>query len=359
MAPVIEAVTQSPRLAPLVISTGQHREMLDQAFSWFGITPDIDLRLMVSNQTSNGLMAAALARLDEIFSDNPPDAVLVQGDTTTALAAAIAAFHRQIPVGHVEAGLRTYDLSAPFPEEANRALITRIAAWNFAPTERAVKAARAEQAPGEIVLTGNTVVDALLAVAKTCGEPPVTLTRSRLILITGHRRENFGDRFRDAFEAIAELASRYHDVDFVYPVHLNPKVRTHAHAILAGLPNVQLIEPVAYPELISLMKRSYLVISDSGGIQEEAPSFGVPVLVMRDTTERPEAVDAGVATLVGTAKAAIIEQVSSFLDHPEKREAVTKIPNPFGDGNAAKRIVAFLEQKLAAPRQVEPARTEQ
>ncbi|HEX2255265.1 MAG TPA: UDP-N-acetylglucosamine 2-epimerase (non-hydrolyzing) [Afifellaceae bacterium] len=302
LCPVVQALRTVPPLRPLVISTGQHRQMLDQVFEAFAITPDIDLGLMRPDQSLSDLMSVAVTELDRQFAATDLAAVLVQGDTTTALSAALAAFHRRIPVGHVEAGLRTYDLEAPFPEEANRALIGRIAKWNFAPTDRAVSALSAEKVPGAIIKTGNTVVDALLQMAARIDQSPVPLTRSRLVLITGHRRENFGARFREAFRAIAELADRYPDVDFVYPVHLNPNVQEHAYAILQGRTNVQLISPVSYPDLIALMKRSWLILTDSGGIQEEAPSFGVPVLVMRDTTERPEAVEAGVAQLVGTKR---------------------------------------------------------
>lgn len=346
LCPVVLALRRLTDSEVVVVSTGQHREMLAPILSHFQVQPQFDLGLMRADQSLSGLMSRAIARLDALLAELRPDALMVQGDTTTALSAALAAFHHGIPVAHVEAGLRTYDLAAPFPEEANRTLIARIAAWNYAPTQSAAAALRAEKVPGEIIDTGNTVVDALLQTAAKVGEPRTALTRSRLVLITGHRRENFGERFEQAFRAIALLAETYADVDFVYPVHLNPRVRGHAHALLGGRTNVQLLPPVSYPELIALLKRAYLVLTDSGGIQEEAPSFGVPVLIMRDKTERPEAVEAGVAQLVGTSGDAIFQRVSELLDDPARRAAIAPIRNPFGDGKASERIALHLRQAI-------------
>jgi UDP-N-acetylglucosamine 2-epimerase (non-hydrolysing) len=347
LCPVVLALRRLTGFEVIVVSSGQHREMLAPILQHFGVEPDVDLRLMRPGQSLSGLMSRGMTTLDAQFADLNPAAAVVQGDTTTALAAALAAFHRGIPVAHVEAGLRTHDLAAPFPEEANRSLIARIAAWNYAPTERAVSALEAERVPGEIIMTGNTVVDALVETAERVGEPKTPLTRGRLVLMTGHRRENLGPRFEEAFGAIADLAERYPDVDFVYPVHLNPQVRLHAHHLLGGRPNVQLIAPVGYPELVALLKRACLVLTDSGGIQEEAPSFGVPVLIMRATTERPEAVEAGVAELVGTGRRSILAGASRILDDTSRRAAIRPICNPFGDGKASERIARHLSRAIA------------
>jgi UDP-N-acetylglucosamine 2-epimerase (non-hydrolysing) len=345
LAPVIQELAHHAELKPIVISTGQHREMLQQVLDWFGITPDHDLGIMRPNQTPSTVLASIVEGMDPLLAALKPAAVLVQGDTTTAFAAAVAAFYRGVPVGHVEAGLRTYDLAAPFPEEAHRAMIGRIARWHFAPTVSASTALRSEGVPGRILVTGNTVVDALLHTASRLTESPC---RDReLVLITGHRRENLGARFEDAFNAIAILAQRFQDVDFVYPVHLNPNVRIHAHQVLGGYRNVSLLEPVSYPEIVSLLKRACLVLTDSGGIQEEAPTFGTPVLVMRDKTERPEAVEAGVATLVGTRTEDIVRQASRVLGDSALRAQCPARPNPYGDGKASARIVHALEEDLS------------
>ncbi len=347
MAPVIHRLAEAGDIDLLVVSTGQHREMIDDVCTWFGLKPDIDLKLMTPNQSLSGYLGAALTQLEPILKKARPDAVLVQGDTMSTLAGAISAFHQSIPVGHVEAGLRTHNLQAPFPEEANRTMVSRIVTWHFAPTDRAVRALRAEKVPGTIWKTGNTVVDALLSTAARVGESSIPLTGKRVVLITGHRRENFGERFSAAFKAIRDLARRYPETDFVYPVHLNPRVQGPAKEFLADRPNIHLLQPLAYPQLIALMKRAYLILTDSGGIQEEAPSFGVPVLVMRDTTERLEAIDAGVARLVGTDPEAITTGVSELLDDVAKRNAIAAIPNPFGDGRASARIVKHLRRELA------------
>jgi UDP-N-acetylglucosamine 2-epimerase (non-hydrolysing) len=347
LAPVIARLRKSDRLQTAVICTGQHREMIDDVCAWFGIKPDIDLHLMKPAQSLSGFLSAAIMGLDAALSHIRPQAVLVQGDTASALAGAISGFHQSLPIGHVEAGLRTDNIKAPFPEEANRAMLSRIAAWNFAPTERAVNALRAEKVPGAICKTGNTVVDALLATRERLGEPALAAQPRRLVLVTAHRRENFGDRFEAAFTAIDTLAARYPDTDFVYPLHLNPRIQEHARRALGGRGNVRLVQHLPYPDMIALMRSAYLILTDSGGIQEEAPSLGVPVLVMRDTTERQEAVEAGVARLVGTDPDTIMFNACELLDDSAKRDAIAAIPNPFGDGYASDRIVAFVEKELA------------
>lgn len=341
MAPVIKALASNSAIEHTLVSTGQHREMIKQVFDWFNLSPDHDLAIMQPGQTLSGVLSRALDSLDALFVEKEPDVVLAQGDTTTVLAASLAAFHRRIPFGHVEAGLRTYDLGAPFPEEANRSLVGRIAKWHFAPTPRAVDALAAERVPGEIHLVGNTVVDALLDTANRVGAPSsVALERERMVLITGHRRENHGERFDEAFRALGQLARDYPDVDFVYPVHLNPNVREAAFPRLKGLENFHLIDPVPYPEMIALMRRAQLILTDSGGVQEEAPSLQVPVLVMRDTTERPEAVEAGVCELVGVDFDRIVSRASAVLDG--NGPDLSSARNPFGDGRAAERIVTII-----------------
>jgi UDP-N-acetylglucosamine 2-epimerase (non-hydrolysing) len=344
LAPVIKKLAHHARLKPFVVATGQHREMLTQVFDWFNINPDIDLAVMRPNQTLNSITAAVVNHIDLILNERNPGAVLVQGDTTSAFAAAVAAFYCGIPVGHVEAGLRTYDLNAPFPEEANRAMISRIARWHFAPTINACNVLKSEGVLGRILVTGNTVVDALLDTASRL--PDNLSSNRRLVLITGHRRENFGARFAEAFTAIGALAARFPDVDFVYPVHMNPNVRSYAHSALGHFPNVTLTEPLSYPKLVSLLKRATLVLTDSGGIQEAAPTFGTPVLVMRDKTERPEAVEAGVAVLVGTRADEIVRQATRVLSDATARHQFSARVNPYGDGTASARIVSALEQDL-------------
>lgn len=344
MAPVYKALAEAPELTPVLVSTGQHRQMLDQVLDWFGMTPDHDLKLMAPNQTLSHVMSAAISGLDRLILEERPGAVLAQGDTATVCAAALAAFHNRTPFGHVEAGLRTRNLEQPFPEEGYRQMASRIARWHFCPTQRAMDALGAESVGGEKLLVGNTVVDALLDTARRVGAPATPLSRQRLVLITGHRRENHGARFDEAFEAIATLARAYPDADFVYPVHLNPNVRDAAFERLQAVDNITLIEPVAYPEMVALMKRAELILTDSGGIQEEAPSFGVPVLVMRDATERPEAVEAGVCELVGVDRARILERASAILN--AGREASRRrAANPYGDGAAARRIAGALAGK--------------
>jgi UDP-N-acetylglucosamine 2-epimerase (non-hydrolysing) len=360
LAPVILALKADPAFECHVCVTAQHREMLDQVLEVFEIKPDADLNLMRPNQSLNGLTARLLETLDAYLEQQAPELVLVQGDTTTAFSAALAAFHRQVPVGHVEAGLRTGNLKAPWPEEANRVLTTRLANLHFAPTKTARDQLLREGIRKEtIFLTGNTVIDALLlALKKIEAQPPFIpglpafLQPSRsngdgglpMVLITGHRRENFGEGFEAICLAIAELARRFRNVHFVYPVHLNPNVREPVGRILgetlsSDRRNVYLIEPLPYLAFVALMERATFILTDSGGIQEEAPSRGKPVLVMRDSTERPEAVKSGNAKLVGANRRRIVEESARLLCDRTAFEAMAHAANPFGDGKAAQRIV--------------------
>ena len=345
MAPVVRAVRARPeRFRAMVVATGQHREMLDQVQRLFGLEPDVDLDLMRPGQQLNDLAARALAGLEPLLERERPDWVLVQGDTTTAMTAALAAFHRRIPVGHVEAGLRTGDLERPFPEEANRRIIDLLATACFAPTERARRALVAEGlAPGRIHRTGNTVVDALREVRERLAEVGVGPAEDDdEVLVTAHRRESFGRPLARVLDAVSELAGRFPQLRFVYPVHPNPHVEGPAHERLGGLPNVELHPPLDYRELVGRLARCRLVLTDSGGIQEEAPSFGKPVLVLRETTERPEGVEAGVARLVGTDRERIVTEASLLLTDGDAYARMANAVNPYGDGRAGERIAAIL-----------------
>jgi UDP-N-acetylglucosamine 2-epimerase (non-hydrolysing) len=351
MAPVIlELQRQSESARSVVCVTGQHRQMLDQPLALFGIRPDYDLALMQPDQSLSDLTARLFSGLDPIVRDVRPDWVLAQGDTTTVFVAAVVAFYQGVPFGHVEAGLRTGDRRRPFPEEVNRRLADAVADLHFAPTERARQALLREGLPGErILVTGNTVVDALVSVAQreidwSVGELALVPRDGRLVLITAHRRESFGEPFRQLCLAIRDLAERFTSerVTFVYPVHLNPNVRAPVLEILSALGNVHLVEPLDYLSLVHLMKRSTLVLTDSGGIQEEAPSLRVPVLVMRETTERPEGVEAGVVRLVGTARETIVRETTRLLTDPAAHAGMATGASPYGDGHAAERIVAAL-----------------
>lgn len=341
MAPVITALRAHPeKLAVTVCTTGQHREMLDQVQELLGLKPDLDLRLMRHDQTLNGLAAGALAAMDEVLVAQAPDWLLVQGDTTTAMTAALAAFHRGVRVGHVEAGLRTGDLRHPFPEEANRRVIDLVSAALFTPTERSRQALLAEGTdPARIHVVGNTVIDALQSIAAGLAEEKPERPE---VLVTVHRRESFGAPVREIFRAIRELAERFPGVDFVYPVHRNPNVRGPAAEILGGLPNLALHDPFDYQELVRHLLRCRFVLTDSGGIQEEAPTFGKPVLVLRETTERPEGVAAGVAKLVGASRETIVHEASRLLTSEEAFQAMARSVNPYGDGHASARIAAIL-----------------
>lgn len=362
LAPVILALKSHTHLTCRVCVTAQHRQMLDQVLDIFGIVPDVDLNLMQPGQTLGGLTARAIAAMDQYLSEEKPDAVLVQGDTTTVLCGALAAFYHKIPIGHVEAGLRTGNMSSPWPEEANRVLTTRLARWHFAPTEmNRQNLLREGISDDHIFVTGNTVIDALfLALRKAKEVPPrilglpgesiACLGGKRMVLITGHRRENFGDGFENICHAIAELAASFPDVEFIYPVHLNPNVREPVQRILGThvAPNIYLIEPQGYLQFVTLMNRANLILTDSGGVQEEAPSLGKPVLVMRDTTERPEAVLAGTVRLIGVSRTRIVGEVAALLTKTETNNAMSRKHNPYGDGMSSKRIVEQMENMLCA-----------
>jgi UDP-N-acetylglucosamine 2-epimerase (non-hydrolysing) len=340
MAPVVESLRRRPdRFAVTVCATGQHREMLDQVQDLFGLRPDLDLHLMRHDQTLNGLAAGALAALEEVLAARQPDWLLVQGDTTTAMSAALAAFHRGVRVGHVEAGLRTGDLRRPFPEEANRRVIDLLADALFAPTGRAARALLDEgRDPARVHVVGNTVIDAL----QSLDLPAPPRTQEPEVLITVHRRESFGAPLRAIFQAVRRLAEAFPEVTWIYPVHRNPNVRGPAHEILQGLPNVELREPFDYRQLVERLARCRLVLTDSGGLQEEAPTFGKPVLVLRETTERPEGVEAGVARLVGADPERIFTETATLLRDGEAYLRMARAVNPYGDGQAAGRIAAVL-----------------
>ncbi len=354
MAPVItEMEARSETFEPIVAVTGQHREMLDGVLAGFGITPDHDLDIMRDQQKLTDIAVATLSGLTPLIEHSRPDAMLVQGDTTTTLSAALAAHYHKIPVGHVEAGLRSGSLEHPYPEEANRRLTSVVARWHFAPTATAAGHLRAEGHPDEyIYVTGNTVVDALLHVA---GEPyrfapgPVASALEsgrRIVLVTAHRRENWGEPMRSICEAVRAIAVRFPDTHVLFATHRNPCVRETVHEVLAHQERIDLLEPLDYPAFVNLMQAAEIVLSDSGGVQEEAPTFGTPVLVMRETTERPEAIEAGVARLVGTSSERIVAEVSRLLGDAEVYEAMASPSNPFGDGTAARRICDVLESEL-------------
>ncbi|PMS22546.1 UDP-N-acetylglucosamine 2-epimerase (non-hydrolyzing) [Trinickia dabaoshanensis] len=349
MAPVIKALEDAPGLESIVCVSGQHRSMLEQVLELFDIRPRYDLALMTANQTLNGLASRLIFSFDDVLAQERPDYVLVHGDTTTAAAAALAAFHRRIPVAHVEAGLRTGDLSSPWPEEMNRRIVDAISDLMFAPTQSAKANLMAEALQGRIVVTGNTVIDALYATtaridadaslrAKLDAQLPLLEPDKPIVLVTGHRRESFGEGFASICNAIDELA-RSGDVQIVYPVHLNPNVRAPARARIGATPGVHLIEPLDYLGFVRLMQRSAIVLTDSGGVQEEAPALGKPVLVMREVTERPEALEAGAVRLVGTHTETIVRSVRELIG---AGDCVRTPISPYGDGFAAKRIVAAI-----------------
>jgi UDP-N-acetylglucosamine 2-epimerase (non-hydrolysing) len=361
MAPVVAAFGKATGLRCRVVATGQHREMFQQVAEQFGFAVDVDLAAMQPRQTLAGLTARLMERIDGWLEAGPPDMALVQGDTTTVLVAALACFYRRIPVGHVEAGLRTGNIWSPFPEEVNRRLASPIVSRHFAPTEAARAALLREGVSADsIEVTGNTVVDALFMELARQEEPAIRASIEEslssllgrdwalnpFILITGHRRENFGDGISQICEAVATLVRRYPDHRFVYPVHLNPNVEEHVSRLLGGLSTVRLIPPQGYRNFVALMARCRLVLTDSGGVQEEAPSLGKPVLVMRDTTERPEGVDAGTARLVGARAQSIVEHTSRLLDDREAYLAMANAVNPYGDGRAAERIVASVKSYM-------------
>ena len=366
MAPLVKEFQRYPQdFETIVCVTAQHREMLDQVLKIFEITPDYDLNIMKQGQDLYDVTSRVLLGMRDVLNEVKPDVVLVHGDTTTSTAAALAAFYQQIPVGHVEAGLRTYNIYSPWPEEMNRQITGRIATYDFSPTPLSRQNLLGEHTPdSRIIVTGNTVIDALYWVVdkiksnanlshelddllRECGYDVDRLGEGRrLILITGHRRENFGDGFINICRAIKTLSERYPEVDFVYPMHLNPNVRRPIHQVfgesLDNLGNLFFIEPLEYLSFVNLMEKSTIVLTDSGGIQEEAPGLGKPVLVMRDTTERPEALEAGTVKLVGTDYDAIVGNVSLLLDDAEAYERMSHATNPYGDGHACERIVNHL-----------------
>lgn len=361
MAPVIHALQDSPFDVQICI-TAQHRDMLDQILDIFGIVPDFDLNLMRPGQDLYDITTGVLTGLRDILRSARPDLVLVHGDTTTSMAAALASFYEHIPVGHVEAGLRTNDLNAPWPEEGNRQLTARLTDFHFAPTQKSAENLIAENAkPEALIVTGNTVIDALYYMKRRLDSDEAWRNQlhagiqqagydidpaRKYVLITAHRRENFGSGFRDLCTAIKTLAQNFPDIDFVYPVHLNPNVREPVNKILAGQDNIVLIEPLDYARFVLMLCHCHIVLTDSGGIQEEAPSLGKPVLVMRTKTERPEAVEAGTVKLVGTDIEQIVSHVSALLKDGAVYETMSRAHNPYGDGAAAPRIVSFLKEKL-------------
>ena len=342
LAPVIKTFQLCDALDTRVVLTGQHREMVTQVMDLFGLKADQDLNLMAPRQTLTHVTCAALQGLREDFQAYPPGMVLVQGDTTTAFAAGLAAFYEQIPVGHVEAGLRTDNLLDPFPEEANRRLLSQIATLHFAPTVKAEANLKASGVVGEISVTGNTVIDALLLMAESAPEigfDKLDWSTQRVILATVHRRENWGDRLQDIASGMLQILDRHPDTALLLPLHRNPTVREPLQGLLGGHPRVVLTEPLDYDRLVTAMKGCTLLLTDSGGLQEEAPALGKPVLVLRRTTERPEAVDAGTARLVGTDPGVMLEEASRLLSDPDAYEAMSRAVNPFGDGKASGRIL--------------------
>ena len=356
LAPVLQTLQADPRFLPIGVSTAQHREMLDQALDTFHLEPDIDLGLMEPGQGIESLASLVLASLGAIVRTERPRAIVVQGDTTTALCAALAAFWLRVPVAHVEAGLRTWDISSPFPEEANRQMIGAIASWHFCPTEHAARNLRAEGvSPSRIHVTGNTVVDALHSVLQGPHEPGLlpARQRTRRLLVTMHRRESQGEVQRALVRMLVRLVAD-RDVELVMPVHPNPAVRAVIAHEASGRPGVTLVDPVEYATFVRLMRSSDLILTDSGGMQEEAPVLGVPLLVMRDTTERPEGVDAGCVRLCGTDPHAVEQELVRLLDDTVATEAMAAAPQPYGDGLAARRIADHLAAVLAEPTRANP-----
>lgn len=352
LAPVVRSL-RARGVPTLLVSTAQHREMLDQVLTLFALEPDRDLDLMRPNQSLSGLAARVLEGIDALLEELAPRLVVVQGDTTTTMTTSLAAFHRRVPVGHVEAGLRSFDLDNPFPEEMNRRVTSLVAAVHFAPTPLAAERLRAEGVGADrILVTGNTVVDALEtmvdvpfdAAGSAIAELPET---GRTILVTSHRRESWGPQLESICLALCDLVARFPDVRVVYPVHLNPNVRGAAERLLAGRDRIHLLPPVDYLEFLQLMKRSHLILTDSGGVQEEAPSLGKPLLLMRKVTERPEAFDAGVARIVGTDRETLVAEAARLLEDEDAYRAMARGGNPYGDGRAAERIALAVERWLA------------
>ncbi len=351
LAPIILAAQNIKGLRTEVCVTGQHRQMLDIILNFFGIKPSVDFNIMQPNQSLTAITTTIIEKASNYLSNSKPDYVVVQGDTSTVLATSIAAFYNNIKIAHVEAGLRTWDLTSPYPEEMNRVLVSKIADVHFSPTLLGKENLHKENVFKNVVVTGNTVIDALLvANDKLKANPPAVHSlpeyffekNNRIVLITAHRRESFGEGFESICQAILHLAIMYPEVKFVYPVHLNPKVQESVFRSLNNQPNIFLIAPLDYPEFVYMMNKSYLILSDSGGVQEEAPSLGKPVLVMRNNTERPEGIDAGVIKLVGTDKNNIISNVQLLLENPEAYNKMASGKNPYGDGTATVKILNFL-----------------
>ncbi|ORJ25636.1 non-hydrolyzing UDP-N-acetylglucosamine 2-epimerase [Rouxiella badensis] len=361
MAPLVHALAQDYAFDSKVCVTAQHRQMLDQVLGLFSIKPDYDLDIMKPGQDLTEITSRILLGLKPVLEDFKPDVVLVHGDTTTALTASLAAFYQQIPIGHVEAGLRTGDMLSPWPEEGNRRLTGHLAKWHFAPTALSRSNLMREGIDAQdIIVTGNTVIDALLWVRNLLNQSPELRAdvarrydfispQKKLILVTGHRRESFGDGFERICSALAEIARQHADAQILYPVHLNPQVREPVNRILQGIDNVILIEPQDYLPFVYLMDSAYLILTDSGGIQEEAPSLGKPVLVMRETTERPEAIEAGTVKLVGTHTASIVSEVSNLLNDADAYQRMSRAHNPYGDGSACDQILAALKKTRELP----------
>lgn len=351
LAAVIEVFRHSPSFETQVILTGQHREMVEQVMQLFDLTADQNLEIMQAGQSLTDITCRSLRGLEALFQQSKPDLVIVQGDTTTAFAAAMAAFYQQIPVGHVEAGLRTDDLSNPYPEEANRRLISQVTQLHFAPTTLATENLQRSGVVGEIHLTGNTVIDALLSVAKRqpeCHVSGLDWGKYRILLATVHRRENWGEPLQGIAQGFLQILDKFPDTALLLPLHRNPTVREPLQALLGNHPRVFLTEPLDYAELVGAIGRSHLLLTDSGGLQEEAPSLGKPVLVLRETTERPEAVAAGTAKLVGTDAAEIFAAATDLLSNPAAYQAMATAINPFGDGHAAERIFQIVENYLSS-----------
>lgn len=349
MAPVIQAFQRSPLFETQIVLTGQHREMVDQVMNFFELSPQHDLAIMQPKQTLTDITCWALRGLEELFQKLQPRMVLVQGDTTTAFAAALAAFYQKIPVGHVEAGLRTENVFNPYPEEANRRLVSQITQLHFAPTSLSVENLQKSGVLGEIHQTGNTVIDALLTVANrqpACDIPGLDWSKYRTILATVHRRENWGQPIEDIAQGFLKVLNQFEDTALLLPLHRNPTVREPLTAILGDHPRIFLTEPLDYTELVGAMQRCYLLLTDSGGIQEEAPSLGKPVLVLRETTERPEAVMAGTAKLIGTNPERILQEAGTLLSDATAYQTMANSVSPFGDGLASERIVQIVERYL-------------
>ena len=360
VAPIIKAIEQDSELENIIVVTGQHREMLDQVNTMFNIVPDHDLNIMAAGQSLNGIVARVISGVDGILEKEAPDAVIVQGDTSTVMGAAVASFNRQIPVLHLEAGLRSGDINSPFPEEANRKLTSQIAALHLAPTSTSkANLTREDISENDIVITGNSVIDTLLFATTnldvTFDDPRLEELQQkvasegagRILLVTAHRRENLGSAMEDIGNAVADLARKYPDITVVFPIHKNPKVRASIRPAVEGLDNVLLIEPLPYAQFTRALSLAHVVLTDSGGVQEEAPSLGKPVLVMRENTERPEAVVAGTVKLIGTHRQRLVDEVSLLLDSEEAYQGMANAVNPYGDGDAARRTIEAIKWRFA------------